>query len=131
MAFLDSTIIIDYLKGLPEAVQTIQSLLLKEEKLKTTLFNYYEVFFGELAFGKKGGSAAIVPAFLESLEIVFPSIPTMQKSAEIRLELQKKGKLVGNTDLFIAGIVISNAEILYTKNAKHFLNIPGLQTKQY
>ena len=83
MALLDSTIIIDFLKNKPNAVKAIEQLLSHGEKLKTTVFNYYEIYFGELAFGKKQATPQVL-AFLETLEIIFPSVASMQKSAEIR-----------------------------------------------
>ncbi|HLD58761.1 MAG TPA: type II toxin-antitoxin system VapC family toxin [archaeon] len=130
MALLDSTIIIDFLKNKPNAVKAIEQLLSHGEKLKTTVFNYYEIYFGELAFGKKQATPQVL-AFLETLEIIFPSVASMQKSAEIRLELQKKGRTVGTNDLYIAGIAITANETLFTQNLKDFEQISGLKAQGY
>ena len=131
MPVLDSNIIIDYLRGEPSAIQTIQALSDQGSKLKTTLFNYYEIYFGEIAFEKKSEKIGATLTFLESLEVLFPTINSMKKSAEIRLELQKIGKTVPPSDLFIAGITLTQNETLYTKNIKHFSDIPLIRFETY
>ncbi len=130
MALLDSTIIIDFLKNKPNAVKSIEQLLSHGEKLKTTVFNYYEIYFGELAFGKKQTTPQVL-AFLETLEIIFPSFASMQKSAEIKFELQKKGRAISPNDLYIAGIAITTGEMLFTQNIKDFESISGLKITGY
>jgi len=131
MVFLDSTIIIDYLNNNEQAVQTIQSLIFDGKKLKTTLFNYFEIYFGEIAFSKSAKKTEIALAFLESVEIISPTIQSMKKSAEIKLELKKNGRTIEPNDIFIAGIAVSDDETLYTKNTKDFSHIKGLKTKTY
>ncbi len=131
MAILDSTLIIDYLKGKQSAVQTIHELLSSGNRPKTTAFNYYEVYFGEIAFAKKTEKIQETLSFLDSLEILFPTLNSLKKSAEIRLLLQKKGKMIAPTDLFVAGIALLEGETLYTQNTKHFADIPNLKIKPY
>ncbi len=129
MPVLDSNIIIDFLRGQPGAIQTVQALSAQGSKLKTTLFNYYEVCFGEIAFEKKFEKINATLTFLDSLEILFPTLTSMKKSAEIRYEIQKIGKTVPPSDLFIAGIILTQNETLYTQNTKHFSEIPEIRVQ--
>lgn len=131
MVLLDSTIIIDYLNNNEQAVQAIQSLIFDGKKLKTTLFNYFEIYFGEIAFSKSAKKTEIALAFLESIEMISPTIQSMKKSAEIKLGLKKNGRTIGPNDIFIAGIAVSNDEILHTRNTKDFSQITGLKIKAY
>jgi predicted nucleic acid-binding protein len=131
MTILDSTIIIDYLKGRQAAIQLIRELLANGNRLKTTAFNYYEVYFGEIAFEKTAQKIQETIFFLDSLEILFPTLNSFKKSANIRLVLQKKGKTIAPTDLFIAGITLTEGETLCTQNGKHFAEIPEIKLKTY
>src|SRR3989344_3587818 len=101
MPFLDTTIIIDYLKDKQEAVDTIIGLSRAGYTLKTTLINFYEVYFGTITFGKKNESEE-VQKFFETIVIVNPDIQSMKKSAQIKAELQRKGKMIEENDIFIA-----------------------------
>ncbi|MBI4044864.1 MAG: type II toxin-antitoxin system VapC family toxin [Candidatus Diapherotrites archaeon] len=128
---MDSTIIIDYLRREKTAVETIGKLLSEGEILKTTLFNYYETYFGAIAFGKKEDEKETTLAFLNSIEIVQPTLVSIRKSAEIRLELQKKGQKIDPNDILIAGIIAIAQEPIYTKNTKHFSQVQELIVKNY
>lgn len=130
MVLLDSDFLIDFLKNKPNAINAMEKLLSSGEKLKTTIFNYYEIYFGEIAFGKKQNAQQVF-AFLETLEIVFPNFASMQKSAEIRLEMKKKGKTMSPNDLYIAGIALAINETLLTQNLKDFENIQGIKIQGY
>ena len=130
MAILDSTLIIDYLKDEQEAIETVQELISNGEKIKTTIFNYYEIYFGELAFSKSKEKKEIVLSFLDSLDMLFPTIQTIKTSAEVSIKLRKKGKTIGQNDIYIAGIALSNDETVYTKNVNDFSQIEGLKIKQ-
>lgn len=128
MAVLDSDVIIDYLRGKPGAIGTIDDLLLKGSKIKTTAFNYYEVYFGTIAF-ESIQKQLETQVFLETLDILFPTIYSLKKSAEIRLALRKKGKTISPMDSLIAGIVLAESETIYTSNMRDFSQIAGLSVK--
>ncbi|MDO8625118.1 MAG: type II toxin-antitoxin system VapC family toxin [Candidatus Diapherotrites archaeon] len=130
MAILDTTIIIDFLRQKPNAIEAIQALFDSGEKTKTTLFNYYEAYYGEIAFGKPG-SLEILEGFFDQIEIVPPTIQSIRTSARIELELRKKGQVIDPNDLYIAGIAIERNETLYTNNTKDFEHISGLRVQKY
>ena len=54
---------------------------------------------------------------------------TVEKGAEIRRELLKKGTPIGQNDSLIAAHVITSGSILITNNMREFARVPGLDVQ--
>ncbi len=68
-----------------------------------------------------------VKNLLESLnEILKFDDNAIQEYAKISADLKKRGLMSGTIDELIAGICVSNGEIFYTGNTRHFENISEL-----
>jgi tRNA(fMet)-specific endonuclease VapC len=50
---------------------------------------------------------------------------------EIRAELERKGKIIGQFDLLIAAHALSENRILVTNNEKEFKRVPGLKIENW
>ena len=48
-------------------------------------------------------------------------------AAEVRRRLEKLGQPIGMADYLIAGICLSHAAVLLTRNTAHFERVPGLE----
>ncbi len=46
-------------------------------------------------------------------------------------ELKRKGIVIGNSDLLIAGLAIDSELVLVTNNEKHFKQIPTLEIENW
>lgn len=94
------------------------------------------VTFGELQYGaaKSRQSAA---AFLQLQELVsfLPPIPLPENADElygrIRFDLESKGSLIGNNDLWIAAHALALKLVLVTNNVKEFGRISGLNIENW
>jgi len=53
------------------------------------------------------------------------------KYAEVRVDLEARGFVVGDFDLMIAAIALAHNLILVTHNTKDFINVPGLQLEDW
>ena len=128
MKLLDSTFLIDLLRGKKETLKIIDS----KEPLLTTQINIYEIvkglFFKNIAPSK----------FTKAMEM-FNNIGVLPfddhaviKSAEIYTNLVKKGLEVHNFDCMIAGSALSKGiNTIVTKNIKHFKRIKGIKVETY
>ena len=136
MPLLDTTVFLD-LQGRAgkkcqlQAQTAVNRLLAAQLKLTTSRINVAELYVGiELSRDPVGEELAIQAA-LTGLQILEFDDPAAQHFARIRANLQKRGLLVGDMDMLIAAIALTNNEPLVTRNPSHFTNIPGLQIIQY
>ena len=128
MKLLDTTFLIDVLKGRPET--TI--ILYGNDPLLTTQINMYEVITG--LFFKDSSPAKIlkVRELFEDIRVLPLDDKAVVKAAEICAELMKRGKIIEDCDCLIAGIALSNdVATIVTKNVKHFERINGLKIQSY
>ena len=58
-------------------------------------------------------------------------INALRKYGEIRWILERKGKPIGDMDMFIAATALEEDLILVTGNVKHFKHIPGLMIENW
>jgi tRNA(fMet)-specific endonuclease VapC len=54
-----------------------------------------------------------------------------RESARIRLELERRGNIIGPLDLLIAGTVLSRGATLATNNTREFSRIRGLRLEDW
>jgi tRNA(fMet)-specific endonuclease VapC len=99
---------------------------LKPGSVVMSAINYGELFYGsEKSEYKKRSHAA-----LEALIGAIPAHPIPVEAAKhygyIRAFLEKKGKIIGNNDLWIAAHCLASNLILVTNNTKEFQRIPKL-----
>jgi len=129
MVFLDTDVMVNFLRKEPNAVSLIKKLKEEEEPLKTTTINEFELWKG--AYRKKTEeSHNSVKNLLSELEISDLTSVASKKAAEIFENLQSKGETTDVLDVMIASIVIINEEMLATQNIKHFGRISELKIMQ-
>jgi tRNA(fMet)-specific endonuclease VapC len=65
----------------------------------------------------------------------FESLPFDDSATEIygqlRIALEKQGKLIGPYDLLIASIALANAVTLVSHNSDEFKRVPGLELEDW
>lgn len=124
MIILDSSFVIDYLRGKPEA-KKIYEKISKEDFVYATLFSYQEVTFLPIE-RDNDNELAEVNSFFEKIKILYPTKSSMIKANRIISYLKKKGSLIGIIDCLIAGIAIEKNAKLLTFNKKDFEKIPNI-----
>jgi len=126
MIFIDSDIIIDYLRGNEKVVNIVNNL---EDEISTTEINVFEVMFG-IHLKKELNQKQIDSAkeFFNTLNIFPFNSKCGEKSAEILTDLIKKGNEIDQNDCFIASIILENGfNKFLTNNKKHFEKIKELK----
>lgn len=132
MECLDTTVLIDLLRGSEQAKKLRKTLVSKH--LFTTELNVYEVVSG--IFAKKKGNKQ---QDLEKAEELFHRVTILPlthraalRAGEINGNLLLKGEIIEDIDILTASIALANGVMtIVTRNAKHFQRIPGLVVKTY
>ncbi|PIN79760.1 PIN domain nuclease [Candidatus Woesearchaeota archaeon CG10_big_fil_rev_8_21_14_0_10_34_8] len=130
MILVDSTVLIDFLRGEKTAIHAI-----KEESviLYTTEINVFELVTGTYA-GKKNQKEHLERIFaMLSRMIILPlNRKATMKAGEIAGTLLKEGKRIEETDSLIAGIALSNGiNTILTQNKSHYERISELDVISY
>ena len=133
MVILDSTILIDCLKGHKEAMKKIKQLEDKHTQLYTTQINVFEIIKGIYAFSHKIDDELLaLGILLQKLEILDITYVISCTSGRMAGELLKKGISIHVGDLIIAGTAIANnIPTIVTNDVKDFSRIPGIKVESY
>ena len=132
MVVIDSDLIIKYLRKKPKyAVEYLNELFDKEERLKTTIFNYAELLEGAYLTNNVPKNLRYIKEFLAKFEILSFQLLDANLFSQIHAQLLKSGTPVGDMDVLIASIVLNKGETLITRNTKHFSKIPRLKIKDW
>jgi tRNA(fMet)-specific endonuclease VapC len=94
------------------------------------------VTYGELRMGAEKSDR--YPASLRALEIFIQAVPVLSMDVEVakfyanvRLDLQKRGQIIGANDLWIAAHCLQLGLTLVTNNEREFSRIPNLTIENW
>jgi len=94
------------------------------------------ITYGELLYGAaKSAHKTTALERLRELVQLLPALPLPETAAEtyrtIRAELELKGEMIGNNDLWIAAHALASGLILVTNNEKEFRRVRGLKIQNW
>ena len=112
MTFLDTSVIIDFLAGDQKIVAAVREILSKDD-IKTTTITEYELLKHKTKMKKQAAER-----FLSGVIVCSFDREAAKKAAALFQELQCAGKMVNENDLLIAGISLSQEEVLLTRDQK-------------
>lgn len=130
MICLDSTCIIDFLRGRSDAVKAVRRC---ESQAVTTEINRFEVLFGihrrRLVSTKELQAAN---SFFDAIDVLPLESAGSELAAKVQGDMVKTGRMINQNDVLIAGIMASRGckEIL-TRNIKDFSRLPGTKVVGY
>lgn len=128
--FLNTNTCIYFLKGQSETIQ--QRLYLHSPaQIAIPSIVKSELLLGAYKSRNKKKNTEIVESFLAPFSVAGFDDNESSVYAEIRSELEKKGKVIGPNDLIIASIVLSNNGVLVTNNEKEFKRIAALRVENW
>ena len=133
MKILDSTIIIDLLRGEKKAVTKIRELEAGRTQLFTTQVNVFEIVQGIYANGRHVDEELIAfETLLNKIKMLDLNYFAAHQAGKLAGELRRKGTTVATGDLLIAGIALANKfSTIVTHNEKDFSKIPGIKVESY
>jgi len=121
-------------------------IYIRQKKPENVLQNFRElrsgdaglsiISYGELIYGAKKSKHSIAALEqLRKLTDVLPPLPLPDGTAEhygaIRAELERKGEVIGNNDLWIAAHAVAAGLTLVTNNEREFRRVRGLKTQNW
>lgn len=118
------------------AKQKPVSVLQRFEKIEVGEVAMSVITYGELLYGaKKSHHPKKAKEILEELSNLIPPLPLTINVGEhygnIRSALEKRGKPIGNNDLWISAHALALDIILVTNNLKEFSRVPHLQVENW
>lgn len=128
MACFDTDFLIAYLQKDADAIKKLEDLQAGDDDAAiTTTINAAELWKGVYRSKDKQKEIAKVKQLLDSLELITLDRESARMVGE--LDAATKSNPIGESDILIASIALSNNQVLITKNKKHFERIPGLQVE--
>ncbi|HKK27510.1 MAG TPA: type II toxin-antitoxin system VapC family toxin [Gemmatimonadota bacterium] len=121
MIVVDSDVLIDALRGRPDAARRLD-LELQTGALATTSVSAFELRSGV----RSGEAAGKVETLLAALTVLPFDEEAAEKAADVRRTLESEGEGIGMADYMIAGICLTRSGLLLTRNREHFGRVPGL-----
>jgi predicted nucleic acid-binding protein len=126
MIFLDTNILSYYFAGNIKIKEKILETINGGEEICLTSINVYEILKG-YQWRKNKKKEKMFREFMENINIFSFDNEIIELAANVYADLRSSGKTVGDADIIIAAIVISNNGKLVSNNTKHFINIKELQ----
>ncbi|MFH1073165.1 MAG: PIN domain-containing protein [Nanoarchaeota archaeon] len=130
IVILDTTALIDLLRGEPDIIGRIKELEKRNIPLSTTTVSVFEIWqgVGSLTHEKKRLKIRLL---LESLATYSFDIPAAKEAGTIHAYLKESGKVIDPEDSLIAGIAKIHRETILTRNTTHFRRIEELKIESY
>ena len=127
---LDANIVIYIRQKRPEGV------LRRFSRLSPGEAGISVIAYGELVYGAmKSSQRQTALERLRELSLVLPALPLPEKAAEtygtLRVELEGKGEMIGNNDLWIAAHALASGLTLVTNNENEFRRVRGLKVQNW
>jgi tRNA(fMet)-specific endonuclease VapC len=124
---LDTSVLVDNLRGRRETVDYIRKLEATGADLSTTTINSFELFYGAYRSARREKNLAAAKALLRRLVVVELSEVASEEAGNLLAMLESKGEGIDFRDILIAAISKTQEMALVTKNTEHFSRIPGLE----
>jgi len=125
MIFLDTNIISYYFNSNVIIKDKILEAIDNDETICTTIINIYEILKG-LKWKNNKKKEDQFKDFLEDVSVFTVDNNVIEMATNIYVDLRKKGVTIGDADILIAAIVISNNGKLVSNNTKHYKDIENL-----
>ncbi len=122
LIILDTDVVIDFFTGIfPEAEGVLK--LISQEEAALTAISVFELYAGIEGKRRLGQ----IETFIRDLTILPLDVIEAALAGKIFTQLKSKGQLIGNRDILIAAVCLTNGLTLYTKNVIHFSKIKDIQ----
>ncbi|MEW6609673.1 MAG: type II toxin-antitoxin system VapC family toxin [bacterium] len=123
---VDTDILSLFFRNQDNVVSNFKKYLNQYEKINLSIITYYEILSGL----KYRDASKQLDSFLEFTKhntVLSLTKESVMISSDLYTNLRKKGRLIDDIDILIAGVALSNNLVLVTNNEEHFRNIKGLE----
>ncbi|MEM2870385.1 MAG: PIN domain-containing protein [Thermoplasmata archaeon] len=130
VAILETTFLIDILRGREAAGAVLTELERRSEPLFVSAPSVMELWQGALESGVPAKAREKVDEFLCAMPVLPLDGEAARRAAEVLHELARGGEPIETEDAMIAGIAIVRGQTVVTRDA-HFARVPGLRVLKY
>ncbi len=129
---LDTTVLIDVLKGDTAAVGKVEELR-ENSVVYTSSVNIYEILRGiKLLPSNQERHLAALRLLISNVHLLEFDLKAAEEASNIYATLRKKGIAIDHPDYLIAGVSLANGvNTIITRNEKHFKKVPGMKVVSY
>lgn len=121
---IETSVIIDYLRGKDQATVLLDSL---DGNLTSSYICIAELYEGLYRVTNRAKQEQAVQTFFNSLEVIYGlDQDVAQKFGELRAALKQEGNIIEDFDLLLAATCVVYNLTLITFNKKHFSHIKEL-----
>lgn len=125
--FLETSVIINFLRGKQETIEMIKSLEGELVSSDVCLAELFEGVYRTPANERNKVEKGVRDFFAGLSEIYGLGSEIAEKFGQIRAELKKKGRVIEDLDILVAATCLAYDLILVTYNPKHFERIKELK----
>ena len=118
---IDTDILSYYFKGDKKVVKSFQSYLLHFNLINISIITYYEIISG-LNYKDASKQLKDFNNFADENNIIPLTKRSVEESAKIYSDLRKRGNIISDIDILIAGIAVENKLVLVSNNEKDLKN---------
>ena len=127
---VDTDIIIYWLKNkYPQIDHKIRAA--GSDKIFISSLTIAELFYGAYNSSNPPPNLKLVNELVFDINIIGFDPKASKQFGAIKAELKQTGKLINDSDLFIAATALANSMILVTNNEKHFKRIKNLRIENW
>jgi tRNA(fMet)-specific endonuclease VapC len=127
---LDTDIVLFFWREHEIVLQHATDYIISFGKLSFTELTWYEVIRGYKAIGAYR-QLETFNAFCQDCNILLLDHKALDYAATIYADLRRRGSLIGEMDILIAGIALANGMGVATRNIDHFSRIHGLYVEDW
>ena len=131
MVCMDTSFLVDLLRGKQDAILKLEKIESDAERITTTPISASELFQG--AYNSKNSEAEVdkVRELLKRVELLEFTVHACEKYGKLANELKSLGRKIGDLDTLIASVALSHDEPILTANVNHFSKVPGLIVRSW
>lgn len=126
---LDTDTCIDLLRGVHRPLQRIQTI--SPDECSVSTITTYELLTGALKCRRPKMERRKVEAFVEMAHEVPFDRPSAEQAANLRVDLERQGVIIGPYDIQIAAQALARNLTLVTSNRSEFGRVEGLHTEDW
>jgi tRNA(fMet)-specific endonuclease VapC len=122
---LDTDWIINLLAGKKDAEERIQQF--DPEEIVVSLVTVAEIYESAYNFANPEAHIQTFRSFLSNFQLLNLNLPIIEKFAEVRAHLRRKGQIISDFDILLGATALHYDLIVLTYNKKHFERIPDIK----
>ncbi|MBI3302994.1 MAG: type II toxin-antitoxin system VapC family toxin [Deltaproteobacteria bacterium] len=117
-------------RGHPQVSQRAAAYIVQHGRLTFTSLTWYEVIRGYRAI-RAHRQLQVFQQFCQHCQILPLDDKALDTAATIYADLRQQGELIGEVDILIAGIAVTNGMGVVTHNTGHFRRVKGLYVEDW